>query len=74
MKLTDKITWQPEASDLLDIILKRVRDQVAEEVKMTCYRSNQSEVSTTDVLNVLNGMMKPVSSYIEPDDYKYAEV
>ena len=72
-KLTDKISWNGDASDLLDIILKRVRDQVAEEAKMACYRNNESEVSCAAVLNVLNGIMKPVSYFIETEDYKYAE-
>jgi hypothetical protein len=71
MKLTDKITWNADSSDLLDLILKRVRDQVAEDVKMTCYRNNEVEVTVTSVLNVLNGSMKPLSSFIEPADYDY---
>jgi hypothetical protein len=72
-KLTDKISWNGDASDLLDIILKRVRDQVAEEAKMACYRNNESEVSCAAVLNVLNGIMKPISYFIDAEDYKYAE-
>lgn len=71
MKLTDKITWDADSSDLLDLILKRLRDQIAEDVKMTCYRNNEVEVTVNAVLNVLNGYMKPISAFIEPGDYDY---